>query len=330
MNRSRKTIAIEAIFNERWDSRTGTLSDPIVRAEDIYRHYQTGNAYAFFKDIVRKSEIANKIWPSSVLQRGYTAIQDSSRDAIFIFTPLLPGEESAFDDKTKRTLYTKYNAPHVITEGETDWKHLKTALDKLKTLNCHTNMLIEFFEYDKNTPAGGAEMLNMCEKFARLKQEKLHIFVFDGDDKSILKSIVEEGKDYRNWGNNVFSFALPLPSHRSSMLGVCIEFYYTDQEIIRLDREGRRIFFSTEFRKSGRHKSENLTFSISNKIRNSDRVNIVDDSVFDDENDKNMALSKSVFAKYVLNQEDNFNDFDYTEFKIIFDIIDRIFQENTK
>jgi len=40
--------------------------------------------------------------------------------------------------------------------------------------------------------------------------------------------------------------------------------------------------------------------------------------------DVNVALTKNDFADYVLNQEDNFNDFDFSEFERIFNIILRI------
>lgn len=96
MSRSKKTAIIEAIFNERYDSETGTLSQPVVTITDLQRYQQAGNLYAFFKDIVRNTASGNQIWPQSVLQRGYTGIQDVSKGSSFRFIPLPPGQGTAF------------------------------------------------------------------------------------------------------------------------------------------------------------------------------------------------------------------------------------------
>jgi hypothetical protein len=98
MSRSKKTVVIEAIFDERWDSVTKTLSDPLVRVSDIRRHWPEGNVYAFFKDIVRNAARANGIWPQSVLERGFTGAQDVSDGGSFRFVPLRPGQTVAFVD----------------------------------------------------------------------------------------------------------------------------------------------------------------------------------------------------------------------------------------
>ena len=52
-----------------------------------------------------------------------------------------------------------------------------------------------------------------------------------------------------------------------------------------------------------------------------------------DSNDKNVALSKDDFANYILQESDNFNDFDFKPFLDIFEVIDRIskhHEENIK
>jgi hypothetical protein len=115
MSRSKKTPIIEAIFNERYDPSTGHVSNPVVSIADL-RHYQpTGNVYAFFKDIVRKTARANDIWPASVLQRGYTGIQDVSKGSSFRFIRLKPGQTVAFTSAD--ILIPKANTPHHRVES---------------------------------------------------------------------------------------------------------------------------------------------------------------------------------------------------------------------
>jgi hypothetical protein len=109
MARSEKTAIIEAIFNERYDPQSGTLSDPVVRLDDLRRYKQTGNLYAFFKDIVRKTASANRIWPESVLRRGYTGVQEVGQESPFRFIPLPPAQTVAF--RTGATLVPNPGTP---------------------------------------------------------------------------------------------------------------------------------------------------------------------------------------------------------------------------
>lgn len=51
---------------------------------------------------------------------------------------------------------------------------------------------------------------------------------------------------FKDWGNNIFSFVLPVPKHRRSTPEICIEHYYTDEEIKTLvkieDGSQRRLY----------------------------------------------------------------------------------------
>jgi hypothetical protein len=120
-----KTIIIERIFDARWDSLTTSLKNDLVTYDDLreaIREFDqdapeglntlgSGNVYAFFKDIVRVTERANRMWPRSVLERGFTARQETGGGKAFRFIkfpaeqltpfieqkyPRLPGEENRF------------------------------------------------------------------------------------------------------------------------------------------------------------------------------------------------------------------------------------------
>jgi hypothetical protein len=79
------------------------------------------------------------------------------------------------------------------------------------------------------------------------------------DNPDIVKKVTDGELDYKIWGNNVFSIALPIPSHRRDTPKVCIELYYTDKEIMRNDGKNR-IFLNNEFSKqSARHLLENYS-----------------------------------------------------------------------
>ena len=216
----------------------------------------------------------------------------------------------------------------IVTEGKTDWKHLKAALCKLKANGMYQALKIEFREYEDDIPMGSPELKKLCEQYSKLPNDRKTICIFDRDEPRILKGISGEDKPYKDWGNNVYSFALPLVEHRPDLSDICIEFYYKDDEITREDSNGRRLHLSSEFsERSGRAKSDSmLTYPYPNRLRRS-QLSIIDNDVFD-ESDTNVALSKNQFAEYVLDQVEGFDDFDFKAFRRIFDIIAAIIARN--
>ncbi|NOK59072.1 MAG: RNA-directed DNA polymerase [Chloroflexi bacterium AL-W] len=218
--------------------------------------------------------------------------------------------------------------PLIVTEGKTDWKHLKIALSKLQSEGIFQNLNISFHEYEDNMEAGDNRIIQMCRDRALLPNNVITIFIFDRDNKEVIKKVTENGQEYKTWNNNVFSFAIPVPNHRTETPDVCIELYYRNEEITREDGNKRRLYLSREFNpESARNHDGSLNCTDMNKIRDQRKVNVIDSNIYNSSKE-NVALPKSDFADYILHQEENFNDFDYTEFKAIFEIIQRIIQEN--
>ncbi len=212
-------------------------------------------------------------------------------------------------------------APLVYTEGKSDWKHIKAAIQRLKELGHYTYLNIEFVPLE--TSMGDTELLKMCNLLSKTPQPKTAILIFDRDNPSIMKDVASEGEEYKSWGNKVFSFAIPVPTHRQGNPSISIEFFYTDEELKRQDSNGRRLFLSNEFvPKSGRHKKMDVICHNLKKIGSQD-ISIIDNGVIDKEH-KNIALSKDDFAEYVLNRTKNFDNFDFSQFQSIFDVIVRI------
>jgi RNA-directed DNA polymerase len=205
---------------------------------------------------------------------------------------LAPDLASAKAEEVKSGTLVK---PWIITEGKTDWKHLKSALLKLQKQGLFQSLEIEFFEYGDETKMGDVELLTMCRTYSKTSQEKLCVFIFDRDNSKIINDVSLGGSNYRSWRNNVFSFAIPVPSHRADNPDVCIEMCYQDSEITRKDSAGRRLFLSREFsQRSGRHVAEDLTCSELNRVRRS-VLSIIDDQVLKAKEEK-VALSKIDFA----------------------------------
>jgi len=218
--------------------------------------------------------------------------------------------------------------PIVITEGKTDWHHLKAALRRLNEIGQPELPDVELLEYDDSYSAGDTEILKQCEQTAKVYQLRPYIFIFDRDNEKILPRVSSQVATYREWGNNVFSFTIPVPSHREQDALISLELFYRDADLQKCDSNGRRLFLSNEFSaQSGRHLSMNLNCTDRHKYQNTNKITIVDNDVFNEE-DQNVALSKSNFAKYILNREEKFADIDFSEFVIIFDVITEIIRNH--
>lgn len=211
----------------------------------------------------------------------------------------------------------------VLTEGQSDWKHLKAALLNFRSNGEFLDLNIEFDETSDNKAIGDGTLLNRC-KYGSIPL-KTEICIFDRDKPEIIKH-VNDGDTYKKWNSRMYSFSIPIPSHRPSPSSVCIELYYTDSDIKRKDKNGRRLFLSNEFHeKSGRHKDENLICNDSNKVRG--KLTVIENAVYDIEN-RNVALPKNDFATYILDKVDGFTGVDFSEFKLIFDLLRKIAREN--
>jgi RNA-directed DNA polymerase len=213
--------------------------------------------------------------------------------------------------------------PMIYTEGKTDWKHLKVAFSALKKMGLFGQLDVQFLEYGDETPMGDGELLKMCQSGSKMPHEMPQIFIFDRDKPDIVRQVIDTNKPYKTWGNNVFSFAIPVPAHRVDISDICIEFYYQDKDIRRSDENGRRLYLSDEFdSKSGKHQSLNI-YTRSEKIR---KMTIIDSQVYDFSGES-IALSKDMFAQLIANGNPLFQNLDFSEFGKIFDVIVAILRE---
>jgi ATP-dependent DNA helicase RecQ len=210
----------------------------------------------------------------------------------------------------------------IWTEGRTDWKHLKAAFKRLKATGQFASLEIQFQEGDDEM--GDKELLNSCRAYSRDTHATPIIFIFDRDVPDTLSKIKDTERDYKDWGNRVYSVALPVPTHRQTTSDISIEFYYQDQDIKQIDRDGRRLFIGTEFNKrTGIHESEQINCMDKNKIG---KFTIVDQQVFrqDRNSEENIAMSKNQFASNILECCADFENFDLSGFVPLFELINEL------
>jgi hypothetical protein len=207
----------------------------------------------------------------------------------------------------------------IWTEGKTDIQHLFRAKEILGA-----GSEISFKQLDADM--GDDQLMKQCRALSMVPQEQVTIFMFDRDNPDIIPKIHDERLGYKPWGNNVFSFAIPVPEHRRTQPAVCIELYYRDTDLQRADDEGRRIFFSTEFHAGSGRCTTNPHLSVGNKGKLASGkagVRILDSEVYN-EKFENVALSKADFASEVARGEPPFENMDFTPFCLIFDAVDAI------
>ena len=227
--------------------------------------------------------------------------------------------------------------PLIITEGKTDWMHIKNAYRHFKRNGNYPNMLLSFLE---NTESMGDEaMLRMCKEYAKVSQERPVIFIADADNPKIIREMSESEKGFKSWGNNVFSFCLPTPPHRTKYQKISIEFYYTDEEIATPDPDNkRRLLFSNQVKEIvEKNKTTNTHQSFVRlcdpQIDDEYLKYIYDDQceLIEDNQGNKVAHSKYSFARKIYNNEPGFKNFDLSNFSLIFDVIQAIlFSKNSK
>jgi len=212
--------------------------------------------------------------------------------------------------------------PLIITEGKTDWKHLKAAMKALKI----SDLEVEFYEYSE--PMGDTMLLNLLEKFAITSPNRKIIGMFDRDKDDICRKTSKEGATYVELSKNIFVFSIPVVNEEIYGRYTAIEHYYPKEQLLKKDNNGRRLFLGDEFYESGISKCKNYQTRFKG-IQNKVAVNgVIDEKVFnlhdDPQLESSIALSKDDFAQMIL-EEDNFAEgFDFSEFSKIFSIIDEI------
>jgi 5S rRNA maturation endonuclease (ribonuclease M5) len=212
--------------------------------------------------------------------------------------------------------------PLIIIEGKTDAKHLKAALSRLGI----TDISVDFFD-TSDLHWGDSQLKSMLDHLCKVKQTRRIIGIFDRDSEEYIKYASGDGNMYKDLGNNVYAFAIPLVNKSEYGDKISIEHYYSRKDIKLLDENGRRLFLGDEFYTSGNSKDGRYQTKTS-KIQNKVAVNgIIDEKVYEStdlEQKNSVALTKDSFAEDILNNVGYTRNIDFTNFNEIFDIIRQI------
>lgn len=214
------------------------------------------------------------------------------------------------------------NRPLIVTEGKTDWKHLKNALIKLKEKGKYLSLDIDFLEYDYDM--GADKLDSLLERLSMIPHIAPIIGVFDDDSARGKKYVTSQ-----NIGNNVF--ACSITDTQGYGCEISIELLYPREDLVKIWPDKRRLYLSDEFSEKSHQLianpyivSQNKTIADAHKRK---IIKVVDSEVFN-EKEKSLAVSKEEFAKRVLENKAPYKNVNVNGFEPIFDKFERILNES--
>ena len=237
---------------------------------------------------------------------------------------MMVGENQRYADKyTDLVSKIENNSkPIIITEGKTDYRHIRNAINKLG----RKDIDVDFYEVPDDW--GDSKLQSMLDNLSKIKQRKIVIGIFDRDSKTYLEYLDVEHQQCKIFGNsNVYAFAIPLVNEKVYGESISIEHYYQKGDLLKEDMNHRRLFLGQEFYSSGNSIDGQYQTKIS-QIKHKVEINgIIDDKVFlstDLQQRTNVALTKKSFVDLIESDAEYAKDFDYNEFNRIIDIIQDI------
>lgn len=155
---NRKAEIIRALFEERWNAQTRTLANPLVTLAELseaikaYNKLQRGrtlsdkNPANFFKDFIRNKRRANRNWPTTIMESGFTARQVTGAGRCFEFIRLPEEQTEPFplnaipgpDESTPRITVETISLPLASRRlGRKDEPWLIQVLVRLRIIETH-------------------------------------------------------------------------------------------------------------------------------------------------------------------------------------------------
>lgn len=221
----------------------------------------------------------------------------------------------------------KYDAV-VFCEGQSDPLHLLAALQWFQSKGEFTDLRIICYRYPKDRQMSNSELKKQLDQRSKWRSnEDLEIYLFDRDDPAYLNMEQVDGTPICH-AKNIYSMLLPVVPHRKSPK-VCIEHFYKNSDLLKRDTEGRRIYLSTEFDADSAYCEAEGVSTTRKKTLRCGYEYILDYGVIDGF-ERNVALPKMAFAKYVLNQNPPFDIMDFTYFSLIFERFRTIIMDSKK
>lgn len=339
-NRAKNTVSYNFIWGFEEPENGVEYSLCYEMAEELYDYRKkcqlliTTHSPAIY---AIKNRDATRCYYVSKKESGATAYDtDISVDEINqkiglmpLIAPYLMEQKTKYDDELKNLenaiekLQEEYKQATeqivILAEGKTDIKHLKAAFSHIDDPH---GILSKISYYDfENQVLGADDLLPLLNKLASIPAKGVvYLAMFDRDKHN------EEG-EYRKVSENVYRFNIPALNNAERNVDdeISIEHYYTNAEIQTETGKGH-LYMGKDFDEYGMSIDKNLFYSkfshckvLPNQIVDSGCSRIERTS------ERRTLCSKNDFAEYVTS---NFEKFNFENFKLIYELIYKIIQEN--
>lgn len=339
-NRAKNTVSYNFIWGFEEPENGVEYSLCYEMAEELYDYRKkcqlliTTHSPAIY---AIKNRDATRCYYVSKKESGATAYDtDISVDEINqkiglmpLIAPYLMEQKTKYDDELKNLenaiekLQEEYKQATeqivILAEGKTDIKHLKAAFSHIDDPH---GILSKISYYDfENQVLGADDLLPLLNKLASIPAKGVvYLAMFDRDKHN------EEG-EYRKVSENVYRFNIPALNNAERNVDdeISIEHYYTNAEIQTETGKGH-LYMGKDFDEYGMSIDKNLFYSKFSHCKVLP-YQIVDSgcSRIERTSERRTLCSKNDFAEYVTS---NFEKFNFENFKLIYELIYKIIQEN--
>lgn len=204
----------------------------------------------------------------------------------------------------------------IVTEGKTDIKHIKIAFENLD-LDASIISRIDYYDFGGSGTLGD-KLNDLLTELSNMPNANTIIGIFDRDKHLVSP---DPGKNYVFLKNGVYKFNIPALTNSERNLGdkICIEHYYTDSEIETTTDFGH-LYMAKDFNDFGVSLDGHWMFHNFSKNNSLTPISIIDGSSKHLQKIDGSAtiITKDDFADYVIN---NSSEFDFSNFRLIYDVI---------
>ena len=221
----------------------------------------------------------------------------------------------------------------LFTEGRTDEMLIKKAMEKLNVCDLPLDIRVASQNQGNSNDDSIKKVLTLLQENPCTNNTVIGLF--DRDAKPPVELLDETGKrvklvdhTYVKLGEHLFAFALPVPHNRSETDQISIEHYFTDEEVMTENEDHMRLFLGKEFYPTGIHIDESKDYHYKKARKYEGTIRIIEHEqnayVTDRKGNGNFSLSKMRFAEAICGNRPNFDNFDFSEFGKIFNVIREI------
>ena len=221
----------------------------------------------------------------------------------------------------------------LYTEGTTDTILLKKALGKLAIEDLPLEINSASQNRGKHCDDAIKKLLATLQENPCVNNTIIGLFDRDADPPVELIDVLGNkvkliDYEFVKLGAHIYAFALPVPHNRPETDQISIEHYFTDKEIMTENEKHQRLFLGREFYPSGNHVDDTKDYNYKNISRYCGTIRIIEHEqkafVTDKKGNGDFSLSKQHFAEAIRDDRPGFDQFDFSEFRKVFDVIRKI------